>query len=35
MKSGEKSLKKEFVREQVYNEKYLKSKIKSYNKKLT
>ena len=35
MKSGEKSLKKEFVRERVYNEKYLKSKIKSYNKKLT
>ena len=30
---GKNSLKKEFDIEPVYNEKYLKSKIKSYNKK--
>ena len=27
-------IKKEFVSEPVYNEKYLKAKIKSYNKKI-
>ena len=27
------SIKKEFVSEPVYNEKYLKTKIKSYNRK--
>ena len=34
LEKGENSLKKEFNKEPVYNEKYLKTKIKSYNGKI-